>query len=214
VSRHRRAFLLIGLALILGGLAASDVSRREAEIDRELGPLADVVVARRDLAPGTRLTARLLALRRMPVRYAPADALTDPQDAIAARTAAGVAAGGYVTAGALAVPGEREEPLLRPGERVAEIVATGSPELVVPGTRVDVVVTHEGTGGAAGDTDLALRGVEVLDARPADPNGEPAQGGVQRVAASLRVTLGQAIYLAQAQSFAREIRLLVRAPGG
>jgi pilus assembly protein CpaB len=33
------------------------------------------------------------------------------------------------------------------------------------------------------------------------------------VAASLRVTVRQAVFLAAAQSFAREIRLLPRAPG-
>jgi pilus assembly protein CpaB len=33
------------------------------------------------------------------------------------------------------------------------------------------------------------------------------------VAASLRVTLRQAVYLAAAQDFARELRLLPRAPG-
>ena len=34
-----------------------------------------------------------------------------------------------------------------------------------------------------------------------------------RVAASLRVTLRQAVYLAAAQAFASELRLLPRAPG-
>jgi pilus assembly protein CpaB len=33
------------------------------------------------------------------------------------------------------------------------------------------------------------------------------------VAATLRVTVRQAVYLAAAQAFAREIRLLARAPG-
>ncbi len=34
-----------------------------------------------------------------------------------------------------------------------------------------------------------------------------------RVLATLRVSVRQAVYLAAAQSFARELRLLVRAPG-
>ena len=39
------------------------------------------------------------------------------------------------------------------------------------------------------------------------------RAGTARVTASLRVTLHQAVYLAAAQSFARELRLLPRAPG-
>ena len=34
-----------------------------------------------------------------------------------------------------------------------------------------------------------------------------------RVRATLRVTVAQAVYLAAAQSFARDVRLLARAPG-
>jgi pilus assembly protein CpaB len=75
---------------------------------------------------------------------------------------------------------------------------------VVPGARVDVLVTREARPGSPGRTTLALEDVEVLEAAPAEG---------RRVLASLRVTLRQAVYLAAAQSFARELRLLPRAPG-
>ncbi len=45
-----------------------------------------------------------------------------------------------------------------------------------------------------------------------DPDGADGAPG-PRVAASLRVTLRQAVYLAAAQAFARELRLLPRAAG-
>src|SRR5215207_7069194 len=54
MTRRRRGALLIGLALALGGLAASDVGRREAAVRAQLAPLVDVVVAGRDLAPRRR----------------------------------------------------------------------------------------------------------------------------------------------------------------
>jgi pilus assembly protein CpaB len=47
----------------------------------------------------------------------------------------------------------------------------------------------------------------VLAARQASEDGKP------RVAATLRVTPAQAVYLTAAQSFASDIRLLARAPG-
>jgi pilus assembly protein CpaB len=93
---------------------------------------------------------------------------------------------------------------------VADLVALGSSELVQPGGRVDVLVTRQ-RGDGAGSTTLALEDAEVLAAHPV----EAAAGGdgSPRVAVSLRVTLRQAVYLAAAQSFARELRVLPRAAG-
>ena len=44
-------------------------------------------------------------------------------------------------------------------------------------------------------------------------SGSSSEAAGPRVAASLRVTVRQAVYLAAAQAFAREIRLLPRAAG-
>jgi pilus assembly protein CpaB len=104
----------------------------------------------------------------------------------------------------LTVPDAPGGALVRRGERAVEVVAAGSPELVVPGARVDVLVTREGAG-----TKLALQDVEVLAAAAAP--GDDFAGA--RVAATLRTTVRQAVYLTAAQSFAREIRLLPRAAG-
>jgi pilus assembly protein CpaB len=75
---------------------------------------------------------------------------------------------------------------------------------------VDVLVTRAAADGASGATTLALAGAQVLSAAPASPDGD---SGEQRVAVSLRVTVRQAVYLAAAQSFAREIRVLPRPAG-
>ena len=93
------------------------------------------------------------------------------------------------------------------------MVATGSPQAVVAGARVDVLVTTERRDSNRGATRVALEDVEVLAARPAtDTDAEARDKGAQ-VSATLRVTAAQAVYLAAAQSFARDVRLLVRAPG-
>ena len=212
MTRRRRGIVLAGLALLLGGLAASDVAGREAALDRRLGPLVDVVVARDALPAGTRLTAARLAVRRVPARFAPRGAFGAPGDLVGQRVRVAVPGGADLLAGALdtgraASPGAP----VRRGERVADVVAGASSQGLEPGARVDVVVTREGRGGAEGRTVLALEDVEVLGVRPAP--AAAGEGGAPRVAASLRVTLRQAVYLAAAQSFAREIRLLVRAPG-
>ncbi|HEU4657835.1 MAG TPA: Flp pilus assembly protein CpaB [Capillimicrobium sp.] len=212
MSRGRRGLLLAGLALLLGGLAASDMAGREAALDRRVGPLVDVVVARRALEPGTRLRQADLAVRRVPARFAPAGAVAQPAELEGLRLGAAVPSGADVTAAVLRGPEEARPGVpVRPGERVVDVIATGSPQAIQPGGRVDVLVTRDAADGSVGRTVLALEDVEVLSAH-AVPAG-PGEEGAPRVTAALRVTLRQAVYLAAAQSFARELRLLPRAAG-
>jgi pilus assembly protein CpaB len=94
VSRRRRAIVLLGLALVLGGLAASDVARREAAVRAQLDPVVEVVVARADLSAGRLVAAGDLALRRVPARYAPVGVATLPETLVGRRLAASVPRGG------------------------------------------------------------------------------------------------------------------------
>ena len=200
MSRRRRAALLLGLAAVLGALAASDVSRREAALRDQLAPLVDVVVARRPLAVGHRISRRDLAVRRIPARFAP---VGSSASVVGGRLAVPVDQGGAL--GPLLLEQPPPVAAIAKDERAAEVVARAAPGTVAAGTRVDVLVTRE-----RGGTEMALQDVEVLAARPA-PAGDGQEG--RRVAATLRVSLRQAVYLAAAGVSAREIRLLARAPG-
>jgi pilus assembly protein CpaB len=216
VSRRRRAAVLIGLAIVLGALAASDVSGREAALRREIGSPVPVLVARTALRAGARLDPAALAIRRVPARYAPAGAFRSPDEVAGLRAAVAIPAGADLDP-SLVDDGTRNRvaptgPFLRPGERMAQIVATGSPRAVTVGTRVDVLVTREPGGGGGGATTLALEDVEVLSAASAPAAGSN-DAGLPRVAVELRVSVRQAVYLAAAQAFARELRVLPRGPG-
>ena len=206
VSRRRRALLLLGLAVVLGGLAWTDVARREAALRRQLGPAVRVVVARVDLGAGRKVRAADLALREVPARYAPVGAAELPEMLVGRRLAAAVPRGGFLGAGQIETAVTTPGPQVRRGERAADVVAVGAASLVVPGVRVDVLVTRDGGG-----TQLALQDVEVLAAAPA-PDAAAGRPG-ERVQATLRVRLQEAVFLAAAQSFAREVRLLPRAAG-
>jgi pilus assembly protein CpaB len=227
--RRRRAVVLLALALACGGLAASRVQTRERQVEAAVGPLVPVVVTRADVPPGTRLQAGQLAIRQVPERFAPRDALASPDQVSGQRAAGGFAAGDYVTAGALAATREQRGPggvaPIARGQRSVEVAVAGGEALASapPGSRVDVIVTTEprgGGAGAGGRSYLALQDVELLGARAADGasgggGGASASDGAAARASSvatLRVTLRQAVFLTAAQSFAREIRLLVRAP--
>jgi pilus assembly protein CpaB len=214
MTRGRRALVLTALAVLLGGMAAADVTGRERALRDRLGPSVPVLVTRGPVAAGAALRPAVLAVRHVPARYAPADAYAAPAEVAGLRAEADLPAGADVTP-ALAGDGDGADdaaagPPVRPGERVAELVARGSPALVTPGVRVDVLVTRE-TADGGGSTVLALEDAEVLAAEPA-PEGDRAHDG-PRVAVSLRASLRQAVYLAAAQDFARDVRVLPRAPG-
>ena len=222
MTRRRRALLLGGLALVLGGLAASNIASREAALERRVGGLVDVVVAREPVGTGAPLLPRALAVRKVPRRFAPEGAIGEPEALAGLRASVDIAAGTDLTAAVVgdgAAGSARPGPPVHAGERVAEVVALGSPELVTPGSRVDVLVTPEPNASENGQAVLALEDVEVLGATAAAGGdeaegksaGKPSPGA--RVAVSLRVSLRQAVYLAAAQDFARELRLLPRAQG-
>ena len=221
-ARRRRALVLLSLALASGGLAASQVHQRERRVEARVGPLVPVLVAARDLPPGARLSPGSVARRRVPARFVPPDAFAGPGAVVGARTAAGLAAGGYVTAGHLREPdsgGGADS--LEDGERALEVAVSGGSALAqaAGGSRVDVVVTTEARE-SAGRAFVALENVELLGLRAAPGaaalEGEDVVGGAAAAAealAVLRVTLRQAVYLTAAENFGREVRLLVRPPG-
>jgi pilus assembly protein CpaB len=218
--RRRRGLLLLSLAVASGGLAASQVRERERSVDARVGPLVPVVVAQRDIEPDEALRPGDMAVRRLPARYVPPDALGGPGPLAGARAAVPVAAGSYITAGLLEGASAPGEGPLRPGERALELGVSGGSALAMagPGSRVDVLVstqTHDG----GGRTFVALEDVVLLGLRPAsgvDAGADPAAAAEAPTAtalATLRVTARQAVYLTAADSFAHEIRLLTRPPG-
>lgn len=225
-ARRRRAAVLLSLALASGGLAASEVDNRLEQVEARVGPLVPAVVARTDLRSGAVLRradgARLLAVRQVPQRFSPPDALPSPERAFGLHTVRRVPAGAYLTLSD--VVGERRPTGaiagLRRGERAVEVGVVGGAGLVAAagggGVRVDVLVTTE-PRSRPGRTFVALENVELLAAR----TGAPASGGSGRAGgsdqtadtvATLRVSLRQAVYLTAAESFARELRLLQRPP--
>jgi pilus assembly protein CpaB len=216
MTRRRRAAALLGLALLLGVLAASDVAGREAALRRKLGRSVAVVVVARPLAAGDRVSRAALAVRHVPERYAPRNAIADPGAVIGPRVALAIAPGSDLDPGVLGVQDQtaRAGPQLRRGERAFEVVAVGDPEAIQASVRVDVLVTYDGPRGGPGATRIALQAAEVLQARPAaDADGPDAGAGLPRVQATLRVGVHQAVALAAAVAAAREVRLLPRPSG-
>jgi pilus assembly protein CpaB len=164
-----------------------------------------------------------IAVRRVPSRFAPPDALTSADGVVGARAGAPVPSGAYLTAGVFADGREPRGEGLRRGERAVTVEVAGGSAVteLAPGARVDVLVSTE-TGAGGGRTTMALAGAELLRVGEqgggayADPATGEAAGDASSgpsALATLRVSLRQAIYLTAADNFAREIRLLPRPPG-
>jgi pilus assembly protein CpaB len=213
VTRRRRAAVLLGLALVLGTLSATHMARREAALEAQLGPVVEVVVARKDLPAGRALELSDLGVRSLPARYAPPGEPAFAAALAGHKLAVPVVAGAPVTAESLVRRPQTPESAIDRGQRAVDVLATGSPQAVIAGSHVDVLVTTERRDRTRGTTRIALENVEVLAARAAAAGDDAEAKGSPRVTATLRVTAAQAVYLAAAQSFARELRLLARAPG-
>jgi pilus assembly protein CpaB len=212
MTRSRRAAALGGLSLVLGALAASDVAGREAALDARLGPPVEVVVARTAIAAGARIGRAALAVRLVPARYAPRAVFAAPAEVAGARAGVAIPAGADLGPAVLETgrPGPAGALVGAPqGERIARIVAVGAAAELPAGSRTDILVTRDVPDGRA-LTHVAMRDVEVVGATPATAIPEGSGAGLPRVALALRVTVRQAVYLAQAQSDARELRALPR----
>ena len=222
MSRRARAVAFAVAAALCAGLAAAVTGGAGIDAETRFGALRDVVVTSRPLPAGRRLDreaiARSLELRRVPERFLPAGALSDPAQALGRAPAAAIPPGAYLLAFELATPGAGREraPRIGAGRRPVEIAVQGAAPLAgsdAPGRRVDVVVTTEPGPTAAGRTYVAARGVGLLDLRPAGAgSGGDVLAGPESEAwiATLALTRSQALRLIHAQSFARDVRLIGR----
>jgi pilus assembly protein CpaB len=210
---------MLGLAAVCAGLAASIVTGYARSVRAQVGPAVPVLMARQPVPRGKLLTPanvpRYLASRKVPLRFVPARTVRDVRDAVGLRPLVTIPAGSYVSAAQLGrsaddPDGDRSQNALG---RIVEVQVTGAAAMdgaLHPGARVDVLITSE-RGSATPQTYLAIQGVELVDFRTdtssSDSPGEPD------ARAFLRVSLRQAVLLTAAQNFARELRLLPRAPG-
>ncbi len=152
---NRNVLLLVG-AIVLGLLAAlmsvSYVQKRAEEArlaaTPDTMPHTEVVVPRRDIAPGDVLTGQDMVSRSVPVDFVPADALLPgSHEAYIGRIArSGIKRGTPISAGALIAPQEQFSRIVAPG-RVAYTFSVNENNsisgMVVPGDRIDILMTYE-----------------------------------------------------------------------
>jgi Flp pilus assembly protein CpaB len=225
VSRRTRAIAFGVAALACAGLAAAVASGYRSDVAAQLGPLRRAVVARRTLPRGRPLAPGLLPnaveVRRVPARFVPQGALSSPTEALGRAPLATVPAGAYLLATQLRSPGEdgrrpRTNELPK-NRRPVEIAVAGAAALAAAGgdpvgSRVDVIVTTEPRGASGtGRTYVAAAGVRLVALRrsPGDASSgsDPLSPAAEWVA-TLALSRPLALKLIEAESYAREIRLI------
>lgn len=197
--------MALAAALIAGVTAAWMVSDYVQRVERRPGPSVSVLVAARPIARGSRfdeLPPRAFSSRRVPKLFAPVGALGAFSAIPGRRAVVDLPSGAYIT-GAMVVPVAAAGYRLRRGERAVSIEAVVTPDGAEPAAGQSVDLLASGIGGAA-ETALVLSDAELLAV--ADAAGGAA-GTARRF--TLRVAAAQAAEVVRADTFAKELRLLV-----
>jgi Flp pilus assembly protein CpaB len=215
MSRRTRSLGFLVAALIAAAAAAAIANGYSQSVVRGYGELRPVVIASGTLAAGRpigpHLAAERLEVRRVPVRFAPPDALAAPVQAIGLAPAVGLPPGSYLLAAQLRSPHASRSPAaLEEGRRPVEIAVSGAGALAAAGTpadgsRVDVIITTEPSGSGSGRTYVAAPAVPLLGL---GPGGEGVEG--ETAIATLGLTRPQALRLIAAESFARRLTVIPR----
>ncbi len=216
MSRRGRALGFLLGALLAAATAAAIADGYGRSAADGYGPLRPVVVVAEPIPAGQRLGPRQvgagLELRRVPARFAPPGALAAPREALGLVARAPLPGGSYLL-GAQLGSGRRHKhrgvARLSGGRRPVEIAVSGAAALLAAGpsprgSKVDVVVTSEPTGGGRGRTYVAAPAVPLLALRQGEEGQAPGAGA----AATLGLTRSQALRLIAAESFARRVTLL------
>jgi pilus assembly protein CpaB len=209
---------MLGAATVCAGLAVSAVDRYAADVDARVGPLVPVLIATRDIPEGRVVTpflaARGFAERQVPERFAPPAALRSRTQAVGREVSGGLRAGDYVGALQLrrARPARSAQARWTGDTRLVEVSVAGVRSIAAalrPGALVDVLITSE---RGAPRTFLALQRMPVAGFEPGG-TGSLGDGDAPDGRVTLRTTLRQAVLLTAADNFAREVRVVPRAPG-
>lgn len=212
MSRRARAAVFMLLALGAAAVAATMANRYGSSVARGYGALRPVAVVAATLPAGEEINPSAAAadieVRRVPLRFAPPDALADPREAVGLEPRTELPAGSYLVASQLRPAGRRSGPPGLGGSRhPVELSVAGADALLAEGpgsaaSPVDVIVTTEPSGSSPGRTYVAARRVPLIGIGP----GDDGPGGL--AAATLGLTRRQALRLLGAQSFARQLTLL------
>jgi pilus assembly protein CpaB len=194
--KQQRTLLVLAVAVVAAGIAAYGVYsaiQRMPVREVEVGSIP-VVVAAEGIPVGARLTPEQLRVARWPAKNPVPGAFSDPKEVIDRGVIATLAENEPVTVYKVAGPeaGAGLPPIIPEGMRAVSIRVNeivGVAGFVVPGTRVDVLLSVGNSGAGNGNEPMAravISNVLVLTAGTRfdqqNKNGEPQRVGVVTLA--------------------------------
>jgi pilus assembly protein CpaB len=167
-----RTIMIVLLALVSGASAAVGVNRLRYQEPAAKPDTVSIVVATRDLPRAAKLSPDSLTMREYPKDFVPACALMRMDDAVDRYVYIPLSKDEPVLEHKLAAKGVGPgiAPLIRKGMRAFTILtpslASGVAGFVLPGNRVDVLLTVSNSGSndvtGGGSTTTLLQNVEIL----------------------------------------------------
>ena len=192
MNRKNRTIIVVAIAVLLGAAAAIAVYRAVQRIPVRQVEVASVhaVVAARAIPTGTMITKDHVKLVAWPARNPIAGAFSKVEDVVNRGAIMGIAENEPLTTAKLAQPGMGAglPPRIPPGMRAVSVKVNdvvGVAGYVVPGSRVDLLVTVEDPGARGAQiTRAVVNNLEVLtngtnfDNEAAQRDGKPMEAGV------------------------------------
>lgn len=210
---NMRTVIVVALALVFGGSAATGVSLLRSNAPKEAKVVVEtktVLVAAVEIPRGTSFQAELVTAKEWPANMMPGGAISNIDDVVDRVALTPFFPGEPVLAAKISEDGVGASSLVQPGMRAYTIqtptVQAGVAGFVLPGNRVDVLLTttarssrDDETGG--GMTTTLLQNVEVLaaDAR-LNQMDKQADGKQTLKSVTLQVTPDMAAKLSLAQT--------------
>src|SRR5207245_457708 len=162
VMNQIRLLLIAIVAVALGGFLGSVVYRNLQSKSDSAQPRVDVLVAANDLRVGSTIKDGDIKIVRFPADDLPANCYHLKSSVVGRSVILPIAKGEFFLPNKLA--GENAgyglSALIPPGMRAVSVL--GVTDSVVPGTRVDVLLTRNRTGGGGAQTTTVLENVAVI----------------------------------------------------
>lgn len=203
--RQRQGLLLVMIAAagLLGVFLL--IANYVSGVSKQVGPKEQILVLIRPLPAYQAVSAADLGLITVPQKWAPANALTAPDQAIGLISTSPLLSGTDLEQGLLT-----QEPLLTPGN--LEIAITIDPESgvagqITQGSLVDIIAVY---GSSSSGTKAAVAKIIVPYVRVL---GVPSVGASGSGPITLSVTPQQSLQISLAEATASKLRLALVAPG-
>jgi pilus assembly protein CpaB len=189
--KQQRTVIVLAVAAITAAIATYGVYQgiQRMPVRQVEAPMTRVVVAAEYIPVGTRLTTDHLRVVSWPARSPVQGAFSDPQQLVDRGTVDTLTENEPVTATKVAGPeaGAGLPPIIPAGMRAMSVrvnEVVGVAGFVLPGTRVDVIVTVDDDGDGAGQKEpmsrTVLSNVIVLTAGTRYDQGKAKEGQAQR----------------------------------